>query len=99
MFKKLTFAIAVFSITSSAAFCEPQKSNEMSLSPNIQKQVNEMSAQLSYQLKSTIKVMNDPELMKAQAKYAKNLYEAFIAEGFNKEQALELVKESIGSKN
>ncbi len=98
MFKKLTFAIAIFALTSSAAFGEQKKSNEIYPSPDIHKQVDDMLAQFSYQLKSTVKVMNDPELIKAQAKYAKNLYEAFIAEGFSKEQALELVKVSIEGK-
>ncbi len=61
-------------------------------------QLNALSAQASYQLKSTIKVLNDPEIIKGQAKYAKSLYDAFLAEGFTKEQSLELVKVSIENK-
>ena len=98
MFKKFTFTILMLALSSSSAFGDTKKPNEISAPTDIQKQVDEMLVDFSYQLKSTVKVMNDPELIKAQAKYAKNLYEAFIAEGFSKEQALELVKVSIEGK-
>jgi hypothetical protein len=45
-----------------------------------------------------MKVMNDPKLIKFSAKYAKNLYDAFLAEGFTKEQSMQLVIASIANK-
>ena len=50
------------------------------------------------QLKARINVASDPEIIKAQATYFKRFYDALIAEGFTKEQALELVKSSLSSK-
>jgi hypothetical protein len=61
-------------------------------------QYDNMAKQLSLQLQASMKVMNDPKLIKSSAKYAKNLYNAFIAEGFSKEQSLQLVIASLASK-
>jgi len=47
------------------------------------------------QLHATLEVMNDPDLIKANARYMKNLYDALINEGFNQEQALKLVSNPI----
>lgn len=94
-------AICLFSlccIVPTAAFADSKNATESTISPEMEQQINDLSTQLSYQLKSSIKVMNDPEVIKAQAKHAKSLYEAFIAEGFTKEQSLELVKVSISNK-
>ena len=57
-----------------------------------------MTEMLTKQLKASLAVMNDPEIIKANAKYIRNLYDALIAEGFSKEQALQLVSASISSK-
>ena len=54
-----------------------------------------MAKQLSLQLQASMKVMNDPKLIKSSAKYAKNLYDAFLAEGFTKEQSMQLVIASM----
>ena len=61
-------------------------------------QYDNLAKQLSLQLKASMKVMNDPKLLKSSAKYAKNLYEAFLAEGFTKEQSMQLVIASMASK-
>jgi hypothetical protein len=53
---------------------------------------------LSSQLKASLEVMSDPEIIKANAKYIKTLYDALIAEGFTKEQSLKLVTASLSSK-
>ncbi len=45
-----------------------------------------------------MKVMNNPKLIKANAKYIKSLYEALVEEGFTKEQALQLVAATLASK-
>lgn len=45
-----------------------------------------------------MKVMNDPKIIKANAKYIKSSYDALIAEGFTKEQALQLVAASLARK-
>jgi hypothetical protein len=50
---------------------------------------------LSKQLHAALEIMNDPDLIKANAKYMKNLYDALIDEGFSKEQALKLVSNPI----
>lgn len=50
---------------------------------------------LSKQLHAALEIMNDPELIKANARYMKNLYDALIDEGFSKEQALKLVSNPI----
>jgi hypothetical protein len=42
--------------------------------------------------------MNDPKLIKANAKYIRSLYNALVDEGFTKEQALKLVSASLSSK-
>ena len=49
----------------------------------------------SKQLHAALEVMNDPDLIKANARYMKNLYDALIDEGFNQEQALKLVSNPI----
>jgi isopentenyl diphosphate isomerase/L-lactate dehydrogenase-like FMN-dependent dehydrogenase len=54
--------------------------------------------QLVSQLKASLDAVNDPAVVKAHAKYVRNLYDAFIAEGFTKEDALELVKASLSGK-
>jgi hypothetical protein len=61
-------------------------------------QYDNMAKQLSLQFQATMKVMNDPKLIKFSAKYAKNLYDAFLAEGFTKEQSMQLVIASIANK-
>lgn len=61
-------------------------------------QYDNMAKQLSMQLQTSMKVVNDPKLIKSSAKYAKNLYDAFLAEGFTKEQSMQLVIASIASK-
>ncbi|MCH2056322.1 MAG: hypothetical protein MK214_06860 [Thalassotalea sp.] len=54
--------------------------------------------QMAQQLETSMKVMNDPKLIKANAKYIKNLYDALVEEGFTKEQALKLVAATLASK-
>ena len=61
-------------------------------------QYDQVAKMLSKQAHASIKVMNDPELIKANAKYIKALYDALIEEGFNKDQALELVAASLAGK-
>ena len=61
-------------------------------------QYDKMAQMLSKQLHASLKVMNDPELIKENANYIKNLYDALIEEGFNKEQALKLVAATLASK-
>lgn len=86
MYKKsfgVLLAITLFSITSHAGDTT---------------QYDNMAKQLSLQLQASMKVMNDPKLIKSSAKYAKNLYDAFLAEGFTKEQSMQLVIASMASK-
>ena len=86
MYKKL------FSILFAATiFSSPVKANNQAISEN-------MVRQLSQQLEVSMKVMNDPKLIKANAKYIRSLYNALIEEGFNKEQAMQLVSASLSSK-
>lgn len=59
---------------------------------------DQLAEQLAKQLQASMKVMNDPKIIKANAKYIKSLYDALIAEGFTKEQALQLVAASLTSK-
>ena len=59
---------------------------------------DQLAEQLAKQLQASMKVMNDPKIIKANAKYIKSLYDALIAEGFTKEQALQLVAASLASK-
>ena len=59
---------------------------------------NPMTEMLTKQLKASLTVMNDPEIIKDNAKYIRNLYNALIAEGFTKEQALQLVSASLSNK-
>lgn len=61
-------------------------------------QYDNMAKQLSMQLQASLKVMNDPKLIKLSATYTRNLYNAYIAEGFSKEQAMQLVIASVASK-
>ena len=61
-------------------------------------QYDQMAQQLSKQLEVSMKVMNDPKLIKANAKYIKSLYDALVEEGFTKEQALQLVAATLASK-
>lgn len=65
---------------------------------NNDSQYEQMAKQLSKQLETSMKVMNDPKLIKANAKYIKSLYEALVEEGFTKEQALQLVAATLASK-
>ena len=65
---------------------------------NDQNQYDNMAKNLSMQLQTSMKVINDPKLIKSSAKYARNLYNAFIAEGFSKEQSMQLVIASIAVK-
>jgi len=57
-----------------------------------------MAKQLSLQLQASMKVMNDPKLIKSTAEYSRSLYNAFVAEGFSKEQSMQLVIASLASK-
>jgi len=65
---------------------------------NTYDQYDQMAQQLSKQLEVSMKVMNDPKLIKANAKYIKSLYDALVEEGFTKEQALKLVAATLASK-
>ena len=65
---------------------------------NTYDQYDQMAQQLSKQLEVSMKVMNDPKLIKANAKYIKSLYDALVDEGFTKEQALQLVAATLASK-
>ncbi|GAA0855217.1 hypothetical protein [Aliiglaciecola litoralis] len=56
-----------------------------------------LSDKLSDQLKATLKVMNDPEIVAANAAYIKSLYDALIKQGFTKEEALTLVSASLSA--
>mgnify|MGYP000067764444 CR=1 FL=1 len=62
-------------------------------------QYEQMALQLSKQLETSMKVMSNPKLIKANAKYIKNLYDALVEEGFTKEQAIQLVAATLTSKN
>jgi len=77
------FVATVFSNTVNA--------NNNSMSEN-------MAKQLSQQLEASLKVMNDPKLIKANAKYIRSLYSALIEEGFTKEQAMQLVSATLSGK-
>lgn len=61
-------------------------------------QYENMAKQLSLQLQASLKVMNDPKILKLSAAHTRNLYNAYIAEGFSKDQAMQLVIASIASK-
>ena len=92
---KKSLSIVVLMLIASVSFGETKKAEEVVVpkeTNEMKKEFDEMFVEFSYVQKGSLKAMNDPELIKAQAKYAKNLYDAFIAEGFSKEQALELVK-------
>lgn len=56
-----------------------------------------LSDKLADQLKATLKVMNDPEIVEANAKYIRSLYEALIKQGFTKDEALQLVSASLSA--
>lgn len=87
MKKKLIVAILVISVFSVPGYGQTNKPEE-----------NPAAKQLALQLKSSLDAVNDPAVVKASAKYIKNLYGALIAEGFTKEEALELVKASLSGK-
>ena len=58
-----------------------------------------LSRQLSEEMKSNLAVMNDPQIVEAQAKYIRSLYQALIKQGFSKDEALTLVAASLQSKS
>lgn len=57
-----------------------------------------LSEKLSQELKASLKVMNDPDIIKANAKYIRGLYNALIEQGFSKEEALTLVAASLSGR-
>lgn len=91
MLKTKIFGLVVFSALFSALF-----SGSSYATTDVQ--YERMAEQLSKQLQASLKVMNDPKLIKANAKYMKNLYDALLKEGFTKDQALTLVAASLASK-
>ncbi len=92
---KKSLSVFVLVLSASTAFAETKKTEEVVVPKEtieMKKELDEMLVQFSYVQKESLKTLNSPELIKAQAKYAKSLYDAFIVEGFSKDQALELVK-------
>ncbi len=57
-----------------------------------------LAKQLSQSMEASLKAMNDPKLIKANAKYIRNLYLALVDEGFTKDQAIQLVSAILSSK-
>ena len=84
MYKKSSAILLAITLFSSTAHANDQYDN--------------MAKNLSMQLQTSMKVINDPKLIKSSAKYARNLYNAFIAEGFSKEQSMQLVIASMAVK-
>ncbi len=68
------------------------------VSANSETMTDMLANQLSLQLEASFKVMNDPKLIKANAKYIRSLYDALVEEGFTKEQAIQLVSAELSSK-
>ena len=62
-----------------------------------QNKTEQLTKQLSEQFIVSMSVMNNPKLIKMQANYARNLYSAYIEEGFSKEEALQLTMSSSAS--
>ncbi len=58
-----------------------------------------LSEKMADQLKASLKVKNDPEIIAAQAKYIRSLYEALIKQGFSKQEALSLVSATLSAKD
>lgn len=54
-----------------------------------------LANKLSEQLIVSMKVVGDPKLIQANAKYMKSLYDALVDEGFSEEQAITLVTASL----
>lgn len=86
MNRKLILAILAFGLFSLSVYGQTKPEEDPA------------AKQLVLQLKASLDAVNDPAVVKTNAKYAKNLYDAFIAEGFTKEEALELVKASLSGK-
>lgn len=57
-----------------------------------------LSEKLSQELKASLKVMNDPEIIEANATYIRGLYEALVKQGFSEADALKLVAASLSGR-
>ena len=57
-----------------------------------------LAKQLTQQLEASLKVMNEPKLIKANAKYIRSLYNALVEEGFSKEQSIRIVSATLSGK-
>ena len=61
-------------------------------------QFNEQLSQKLYtQFNISMEVLNKPELIEANAKYIKSLYDALIKQGFTKSEALQLVSATLSN--
>ncbi|GAB5382117.1 MAG: hypothetical protein Alis3KO_36300 [Aliiglaciecola sp.] len=57
-----------------------------------------LSEKMSQELKASLKALNDPENMEANAKYIRGLYEALVEQGFSKKEAMTLVAASLSGR-
>ena len=83
-FKTLIVVVGIFSFDQVFA----SETKQMNI------QMKNLISMQKTQLEAMLEMMEDPKILKAQARYFKKLYDALIAEGFNKEQAIKIVSAS-----
>ena len=83
----MTFFFSILLASSSANAQQKQAFDDM------------LTRQLHQELTATLSVQQDPDIVKAQAKAIRALYQALVEEGFTQDQALTLVAATLSRRD